>query len=213
MSSWYTEKRSQRRHTEQDSLVQLWRLRTAQLQECHSRRPECEGCPLESGSAQNHKSVPCSGDRSQVALERKPQSPTGLSSLACVIVLGLFAWHTASQAWNTKIYSRERVYSQGSQARRRGSKSQTHLPEGEGFRIFIRNSWGLGNKGEVIWDFFHIYLFIWLYLVLVEAIWTLICGMWDLVAWPEMEPRPPALGAQTLSHWTTREVPGAKELN
>ena len=34
------------------------------------------------------------------------------------------------------------------------------------------------------------------------------CGMWDLVPWPGIEPRPPALEAQSLSHWTTREVPG-----
>ena len=33
------------------------------------------------------------------------------------------------------------------------------------------------------------------------------CGMWDLVPWPGIEPRPPALGAQSLKHWTTREVP------
>ena len=32
-------------------------------------------------------------------------------------------------------------------------------------------------------------------------------GMWDLVPWPEIEPRPPALGAQSLNRWTTREVP------
>ena len=30
---------------------------------------------------------------------------------------------------------------------------------------------------------------------------------WDLVPWPGIEPGPPALGAQSLSHWTTREVP------
>ena len=30
--------------------------------------------------------------------------------------------------------------------------------------------------------------------------------MWDLVSWPGVEPRHPALGAQNLSHWTTREV-------
>ena len=29
----------------------------------------------------------------------------------------------------------------------------------------------------------------------------------DLVSWPEMEPRPPALGLGSLSHRTTREVP------
>ena len=31
--------------------------------------------------------------------------------------------------------------------------------------------------------------------------------MWDLVPWPEIEPVPPALGAWSLSHWTTRKVP------
>ena len=29
---------------------------------------------------------------------------------------------------------------------------------------------------------------------------------WDLVPWPEMEPRSPALGEQSLSHGTTREA-------
>ena len=32
------------------------------------------------------------------------------------------------------------------------------------------------------------------------------CGIWELVPWPGIKPRPPALGAQSLSHWTTREV-------
>ena len=36
---------------------------------------------------------------------------------------------------------------------------------------------------------------------------TLSCGMWDLVPWPGMKPGTPALGAWSLSHWTTREVP------
>ena len=30
---------------------------------------------------------------------------------------------------------------------------------------------------------------------------------WDLVPWSGIEPRPPELRAQSLSHWTTREVP------
>ena len=34
----------------------------------------------------------------------------------------------------------------------------------------------------------------------------LICSMWNLAPQQEMEPRPPTLGAQVLSHWTTREV-------
>ena len=37
--------------------------------------------------------------------------------------------------------------------------------------------------------------------LLVEA------GMWDLVPQPGIEPRSPALGALSLNHWTTREVP------
>ena len=35
---------------------------------------------------------------------------------------------------------------------------------------------------------------------------TLSCGMWDLVPWPGIKPGPPALGAWSLTHWTTREV-------
>ena len=38
------------------------------------------------------------------------------------------------------------------------------------------------------------------------SIATLSCSMWDLVPWPGIKPRPPALGAQSFSHWTTREV-------
>ena len=41
---------------------------------------------------------------------------------------------------------------------------------------------------------------------------TLSCGLWDLVPWPGIEPRPPALGAHSLSHWTTRKVPGMSVL-
>ena len=33
------------------------------------------------------------------------------------------------------------------------------------------------------------------------------CCRWDLVPRPGMEPGPPALGVQSLSHWATREVP------
>ena len=36
---------------------------------------------------------------------------------------------------------------------------------------------------------------------------TLSCGMWDLIPWPGSEPRPPESEAQSLNHWTTREVP------
>ena len=33
------------------------------------------------------------------------------------------------------------------------------------------------------------------------------CSLWDLLPRQRLEPRPPALGAQSLSHWTTRDVP------
>ena len=39
------------------------------------------------------------------------------------------------------------------------------------------------------------------------GIQTLSCGIWDLTPWPGIEFGPPALGAQSISHWTTREVP------
>ena len=35
------------------------------------------------------------------------------------------------------------------------------------------------------------------------------CSMWDLVPWSGIKPGPTALGAQSLSHWTAREVPAA----
>ena len=38
------------------------------------------------------------------------------------------------------------------------------------------------------------------------SIQTLSCSLWDLVSWPGIEPGPPALGAQSLSYWTFREV-------
>ena len=36
---------------------------------------------------------------------------------------------------------------------------------------------------------------------------TLSFSMWDLVPWLRVEPRPPALGVWSLSHWTSKEVP------
>ena len=49
----------------------------------------------------------------------------------------------------------------------------------------------------------NIYLFIYSFLVVLG----LSCSMWDLVPWPGIKPRPPALGTWSLTHWTTREVP------
>ena len=61
---------------------------------------------------------------------------------------------------------------------------------------------------------FYLYLFIWLHKVLVEVhrifscrMWTLSCGMWDLVPWPEIRPSHPTLEVWSLNHWIMREVP------
>ena len=42
---------------------------------------------------------------------------------------------------------------------------------------------------------------------LVCGMWALSCCMWHLVPWPGIETRSLALGAPSLSHWATREVP------
>ena len=46
------------------------------------------------------------------------------------------------------------------------------------------------------------------------AVWGVSCGMqilsysrWNLVPWPKLNLGCPALGMQSLSHWTTRDVP------
>ena len=42
-------------------------------------------------------------------------------------------------------------------------------------------------------------------MVVAQGIFS--CSMWDLVTWTGFEPRCPTLGAWSLSHWMTREVP------
>ena len=51
--------------------------------------------------------------------------------------------------------------------------------------------------------FFFKYLFLFIYL----AVLSLSCSIWDVVPQPGNELRPPALGAWSLSHWTTKKVP------
>ena len=55
--------------------------------------------------------------------------------------------------------------------------------------------------------YLFIYLFIWLCWVLVVACRIFICSIQDLVPQPGVKFRSPALGACSLSHWATREVP------
>ena len=54
----------------------------------------------------------------------------------------------------------------------------------------------------------HMSLIFFLFLICIYlATSGLRWDIWDLVPWPGIEPRPPALGAWSLSHWTIREVP------
>ena len=73
-------------------------------------------------------------------------------------------------------------------------------------RLF-ETPWTVGLYPDT--NLFLLLLFIWLCWVLVVAHWIfdLYCGIWDLVPWPGIEPKLPALGVQSLSHWTTRETP------
>ena len=79
--------------------------------------------------------------------------------------------------------------------------------------LFKRNSALLPGtevivRGLVSFPFlFFLYLFICLCRGFVATCGLFSWGMWDLVPRPGIEPGPPALGMQSLSHWTTREVP------
>ena len=65
--------------------------------------------------------------------------------------------------------------------------------------------WYGSCPGVFFFFFFNIY--IWLCWVLVLAFGIFSCCMRNVVPWPGIEPRPPALGAQSLTHLTIREVP------
>ena len=58
--------------------------------------------------------------------------------------------------------------------------------------------WFWWGEGQIA--YFLIYLFI-------LGAPGLCCRMWDFIFRPEIEPGSLALGVQSLSHWTTREVP------
>ena len=51
------------------------------------------------------------------------------------------------------------------------------------------------------------------FLVAYLAVPGLCCGMWDQVPLPGIEPRPPALGVWSLSHWTPREILNAESFS
>ena len=68
---------------------------------------------------------------------------------------------------------------------------------------------GLELPGRsTMFDFLRKYLFVYLAVPGLNCgTQTLSCSMWDIVPWQRIELGPPALGMQSLSHWTTREVP------
>ena len=62
-------------------------------------------------------------------------------------------------------------------------------------------------------DNYHFPSFFFFLIFIYLAVLGLSCGMWDPVPWSGVEPRPPALGARSLSHWTAREVPAVFFIN
>ena len=77
--------------------------------------------------------------------------------------------------------------------------------------FFGVSAWSLNFGASHDWD---VCLFLLLFLhLLFKKYWFiyltalgLTCGVWDPVLWPGVKPGPSALGVQSLSHWTTREV-------
>ena len=57
------------------------------------------------------------------------------------------------------------------------------------------------------WTIFFLFKKLILLPVFAAAHGIFSCWMWDLVPWAGIKPRPPALGAPSLNHWTTREAP------
>ena len=66
---------------------------------------------------------------------------------------------------------------------------------------------GLSTCLRVVFFKKNIYLFRLRQVLVSVCILLVVACMWDLVPRPGIEPGPPALGAQSLTHWTTREVP------
>ena len=72
----------------------------------------------------------------------------------------------------------------------------------------------IGHQGTHLISFLKLLIYIKWYVSIRHVIslfscsmWTLSCGTWDLVPWPGIKPRSPALGARLISPWTTRKVP------
>ena len=86
--------------------------------------------------------------------------------------------------------------------------------------LFVRVIFSPQWNTFLLFNIFWIFIFIWLLQVFVIAhgifsccMQTLSCGTWDLDPRPGIKPRPPALGALSLSHWTSREVPPVEHIS
>ena len=72
--------------------------------------------------------------------------------------------------------------------------------------LICRNSHqgGIWNLGHLIFKKYLLFVLT----ALGVGFFFFNCGLWGLAPWPGIEPRSPALGAWSLSQWTTREVLG-----
>ena len=86
--------------------------------------------------------------------------------------------------------------------------------------LYLAPQYSIIMAGNIYWFLctrlhakpFIFYIFIWLCQILAAAGGIFSWGVWDLDPCPEIKSRTPALGAQSLSHWTTREGPRGRGL-
>ena len=79
-------------------------------------------------------------------------------------------------------------------------------------------------SASVCFLFYNVYFYLFVYLFgctgsspqhvgsLATLLKLLVAAVWNLVSWPGIQPRPPALGVRSLSHWTTKEAPTCFEV-
>ena len=89
------------------------------------------------------------------------------------------------------------------------------IDEGRGLFYLVTYLFGcawsyLRNPGSLMflapWEFFSSRMrnvLVLVYRIFSCGMWTITCGVWGLVPWSGVEPRPPAFGAQILSYLAT----------
>ena len=83
-------------------------------------------------------------------------------------------------------------------------RSVSKLPSFQAaFFLLLKNIYLFGPTWFYLWHSGSFFYFT--FLILAHGIFSF--GTWNLVPQPGTDPRPPALGGQSLSHWTTREIP------